>query len=374
MHAIPGDGRVNGASHVVTRKDGATYQLAPCAYLAFPNWPRARHAGRRLIPPTDTGWIEYADEYSGSGTSYRQLQEAWHVPQNPDGAYSGSKVYYTFPGLDNATYINQPVIQYGYNGAFGSTTGWVAASWHCNDGSSCSHSASATITSADSMSGVVSSSACSGGTCTWTITTLDVTKDRRVVLTVDADDDNYRYADGGVIEAHGAFNSCRDFPPYGTKFTDISLSDQSGAVTPSWSTHVPSSPDPDCDFDVLTTSTTVRTAVNGLIIELDGPTNVDSGDVNHWSGFIYKNGIPSYTWWWTGILTGSGSSIYGDPANSGELVVHAADQFPDTASDSIYVYVCDPAPAICPYTAAPHTARVYRRPPLPVPVGASGER
>ncbi|HET7632417.1 MAG TPA: hypothetical protein VFK16_08890 [Gemmatimonadaceae bacterium] len=181
---------------------------------------------------------------------------------------------------------------------------------------------------------------------------------------------------GGAIETHDGFTSCGDFPRYGVTFSGISLHDQSGSVTPNWYTSVPTSPSPDCGFDVVASpgGDTVQTIVNpaALTIDLGGPTNVDSGDVNHWEGFEHHYGLPPYTWWWTGILSGSGHDIYGAPAHSGELVVHATDQLADTATASIYVYVCDPPYAICPSVAAPHSARVYRAPPRSLATGTTG--
>ncbi len=69
--------------------------------------------------PVNNGWMEYAYYALASGHTFHQLNAGWRVPPAPAGSYSGTQTYYSFPGLENGSYIIQPVVQYGYNGAFG---------------------------------------------------------------------------------------------------------------------------------------------------------------------------------------------------------------------------------------------------------------
>jgi hypothetical protein len=251
VHEIPSGARVS-IDHVVTLRDGSTYQIPKCLYAAQLRFP---HIRKGLAPPADTGWLEYTSTFAPSGDSYRNLSASWKVPTRPVHSYSSPEVYYTFPGIQNDAFILQPVLQYGFSPAGGGNS-WGLASWHCDGPSGqCDHSSLIAASPSDSIYGTVAASACAGGRCTWTVTSVDVTKGTRTILAL-ADYDNYTWATGGAVETHSGFTSCGYFPSAGVFYKGISLSGRNGIITPTWQNIVPINPSPDCGFNVTSTAST----------------------------------------------------------------------------------------------------------------------
>ena len=256
VHEIPAGARVS-VDNVVTRRDGSRYQIPRCAFRAHLTLPHFQ--GGRAVP-ADTGWVEDAYASAPQGDAYRSLNATWTVPSAPTHTFQYPEVYFTFPGIWNNAFILQPVLQYGYSKAGPPgywPPSWGLASWHCDGRSSvCDHSSLISASVHDAIYGEVSASACQGGLCTWTVTTVDLTKGTRTILTK-TDYDNYFSATGGAVETHSGFNSCSYFPSAGVFFTNIALSGRSGALTPDWGKAVPQNPSPSCGFDVKFTTTTV---------------------------------------------------------------------------------------------------------------------
>jgi hypothetical protein len=127
----------------------------------------------------------------------------------------------------------------------------------------------------------VSATGCANGVCSWTISTVDVTKGTRSDYTI-VDIQNYHDAVGGVVEVYN-LTSCDQFPADGVFFTGISLFNSSGQqVTPSWSHFLQSSPNPSCDFAVTSTASSVTAHSNWFSVSISGP--------------IYPPAAGSYTW------------------------------------------------------------------------------
>ncbi len=272
VHEIE-DGALVGKNGLVTRRDGTIYQLTRCLYpvRGAPRAPGAHSPGSPS--PTNNGWIEYASATQDSGNWYKELDAAWTVPANPVGSYSwitgGPPTFYTFPGLQSSAFIIQPVIQYGYNGEFGSASGWVMASWHCDTGPGCTHSAPIGITAGHAMSGSVVASACGNGDCTWTITTLDLNTGQRTMLAV-ADTENFWFAAGGAVEVY-RLESCAQYPANGVFFSGISLYDKNmSLVSPSWSPSTQFGTDPSCHFNVTFTGNSVNLYHNPVTVTASG--------------------------------------------------------------------------------------------------------
>ena len=257
VHEVPNGARV-GRDRVVTRNDGTSYHVPECMYPGRRSKTGQRIAEDRTTPPINNGWMEWA-QYSLSGDSrFRGLSARWDTPSAPAGSYSTGQVYYTFPGLVSTTghpYIIQPVLQYGNNGAFGGSY-WVAASWHCDDGSDCSYSTPISVSAQDDMLGTVTASDCQSGECSWTIITRDLTRETQSTFVV-TDVDQYPVAIGGAVEVYG-LSACSQYPSTGVFYSALSLSDHNGqGVTPSWSTTVAANPSPECSFSVSATTYTV---------------------------------------------------------------------------------------------------------------------
>lgn len=245
------NGAYVGRGGQVKRRDGSVYQLSQCE--------SAQTGLSGLQAPVNNGWIESA--HYNPGGNFHQITARWRVPYGPMGAYSGTQnVYFSFPGLQSASYIIQPVIQYGDNGAFGGTY-WTAASWHCNSGSNCTHSTPINISYGDSIAGSVAASGCFGGYCTWTITTTDVTTSTSTTYSV-YDTESYFDAVGGAVEVYG-LTSCSQYPYDGVSYSQIQLYDSSNTlVTPLWWASMASSPSPSCSFGMTSTSSTVSLTHN----------------------------------------------------------------------------------------------------------------
>jgi len=292
----------------------------------------------------------------------------------PTGGYSGTQVFYSFPGLEDiddplpAPYIIQPVIQYGYNGAFGGSY-WTAASWRCNYGSDCLYGTPISIFAADSMYGTVDASACVNGTCTWTISVVDVTRGTRSNWTA-TDTENYNWTTGGTVEVY-SLNVCNQYPDTGVFFTGISLYDRNGSlVTPAWNNYVQPGLDPFCGFDVASTPTTVSLFYNRppppppLTVSMSGPSVINTKGTYTWTANA-SGGVGGYTYQWSvtydagphytlGTASSQQLTVYGDDGNFTMYVTVTSGS--DQASASKYVNNCINAGGNCP----PNTPVVAR--------------
>src|SRR5437868_3162710 len=268
VHEIE-DGARGNKNGLVTRKDGTTYQHPKCAY---PPLRQTRRGGTSA--PINNGWIEDASYALPAGNQYRHLSANWAVPAKPVASYAdytngGPPVYYAFPGIQSNAFILQPVIQYGYNGDFGSPFGWVMASWHCDTGPGCQHSSPVSVTAGDGIAGDVSASDCAGGQCTWTVTTQDVSTGQRTVMAW-GDTEDYAWAAGGAVEVYH-LKFCAQYPINGISFSGIALSDEnSNQVSPSWFSYIQSGTDPSCSFQTAPTTAAVNLYHNPATVTASG--------------------------------------------------------------------------------------------------------
>lgn len=272
------DGAVVMQGDRVRRRNGTIYQLRKCAH-PNPPWSHGARRNERGSVPVNNGWMEYAYYDLTLPATYSKLVARWTIPPNPLGLWPAHKVYYTFPGIVNPSYILQPVLQWGNNGAYGGAY-WTITAWRCNDGSNCTHSSPLTVPTGHAMYGSVMASSCVSGSCTWTVTTKDETSGVQTVLNIN-DANNYFSLVGGAVEVYN-INSCADYPRDGVYYSEISAFDGSlQQVTPSFHNVLASNPSPSCFFDVSTTGSTVKLYHN------PAPPNVTLG---------FPNGTPSISW------------------------------------------------------------------------------
>jgi hypothetical protein len=286
VHEVPNGAHMSAAG-VVTRTDGSAFQTPLCSHPAYS--VVARLAGSAANPVNSISWVEWATGTLSPGNSYRQLTAVWKVPPAPTGVYTGQQ-YYSFPGLLNAAYIIQPVIEFTGSTYFGSAH-WRASSWRCNDGSDCSHGPEISLNPGDSIIGSVTASNCVGGVCVWAISTVDITTGTRSDWAVD-DGDTYTTATGGAVEVYGIGN-CLQYPSTGIFYKAISLMDKYGSQqSPSWVWHIPGDRTPVCDFGVSSSASTVNLYHNipGLSVSIGGASP------NYFA--VPSGGVPPYVFYW----------------------------------------------------------------------------
>jgi hypothetical protein len=288
IHEVPDNSHIDPHG-LVHKPDGTSMTFPPCQF------PHGKARGVNgvpiaITPPTVDGWVT-SRQVNASGTTYRGISAYWHVPSSPSAGYSGSQVYYAFPGLQDDTTIVQPVLAYHYD-PDGTTPNWIVAAWDC--GPSCYHSPLLGVSVGDSIHGQITASSCSGGSCNWNIIVYDVTQGStwtQLNLTGAADD--FTNAVSGAIEAHGP-TSCLQFPADPIKMTGITLTDQSG------------------------TGTTVTLENNALQAFISGDQTVNTGNncTYNANGF---GGYPGYTFSWSA----DGTIVSGQNAASMTVVFNS---------------------------------------------------
>jgi hypothetical protein len=296
VHEIPAQAKVD-INRVVHLPSGAQYQVPACTHAAIRSLPTVA-GNKKTNSPVLNGWVEWASTNAPYGNSYRHIEADFIPPFHPTTSYSG-KTYYTFPGLQNGTYIIQPVLQYGSNGRFGGSY-WTFASWHCHDSvDNCFYSTPLIVPDGEALHGDVTASNCAGGLCDWAITSADLTVPAQSVYYI-TDYDNYTNAVGGSVEVYN-LTSCDDFPG-GSFFYRISLSDQNGQVaSPNWAGYVQGNPNPSCYFRVSFDATSANLwcchAPGQFAISISGKQYIALHESAQYTA-TPSNGTPPYTYQW----------------------------------------------------------------------------
>jgi hypothetical protein len=333
VHEIP-DHATLTQERVVRLRTGQAYSLPPCAYPAFPSLPgRANQAfeglSKQATNPTVSGYVQYTRTQNVT-LPFRRVVADWTVPPAPAGGpqFPNGKVYYSFPGFVNATFILQPVLQYGvanYQPFPGWPTQnfgghyWQLASWQCGSGATCAHSAAVQVNPGDAIHGDVAATNCANNSCSWYVTTQDVTTGGATVLNVQ-DDDQYLEGIGGAVEVYN-YSQCTDFPVNanpdlsGVFFTNIALTNTQGSYAPFWYNdgHMFDSPriTPWCNYRITSSPSTITSlyAVPPFGAYLNGPTNIARFQSAQYIA-TQSYGYPGYTYRWHN-RTGFNSTSYG---------------------------------------------------------------
>jgi hypothetical protein len=81
------------------------------------------------VPALGSGWITYAYWSNTTGKPITSFKTTWEVPPVPK-TQSGQTIFF-FNGIQNATMIYQPVLQWGPSAAGGGPS-WEVASWYAD--------------------------------------------------------------------------------------------------------------------------------------------------------------------------------------------------------------------------------------------------
>ncbi len=226
-------------------------------------------------------------------------------------------------------------------------------------GPTCAHGILQTVNVGDVLGGTVDASNCSGGACDWAIAVVDSTLSHSSTLIEHAGDlggtgetnDNYTWAVGGALEIWN-ITSCTNLTGGPHLFSQLSFKDNNGnAFPPTWYAGSDAAVTPHCGYGMSSTGSANVTVLDSLAplltVQISGPTGVPYNTSGTWSPSFGLPGTSPYTYQWTGILSGTASSITGVPAASGYLYLEVWDSAGHTAVASLYVTVCDPGQFTC---------------------------
>ena len=113
--------------------------------------PAERAAGK--VPALGSGWISFAFWNNATGNAISSFSTTWVVPPEPS-TQSGQTIF-IFNGIQNATMIYQPVLQWGPSAAGGGNY-WAVASWYADgQGGPAFHSQLVQVNPGDVLVGVM---------------------------------------------------------------------------------------------------------------------------------------------------------------------------------------------------------------------------
>jgi hypothetical protein len=118
-------------------------------------------------PGTNPGWIVWSQWPSGGG-AITSLSTSWVIPAGPTNT-TDNQLIYIFNGLSDAAGDNimQPVLQWGFNGAFG-VQKWVIANWYVWPGGSAISYPDSAITAGTTLTGVLTDNGFVNGSYNYT--------------------------------------------------------------------------------------------------------------------------------------------------------------------------------------------------------------
>lgn len=364
VHGVPNGGKVD-ADGVIRTADGQVVPHPICVSpgpvmrgspeLARSPWARGPNS---WTAPTLDHYMESGTAASGSGHVFRRMSADWTVPAKPI-SYSSGNIIFLFPSIENniglsTSSIAQPVLQLGNNGFHNPGNNWVAALYICESQASCFTSQFAVLVSpGDHLSGLVYASNCSAGKCDWNLSLDNVTQNWRLSMTVTAGmashggtNDTYTATHAGALEVYN-ITTCDGLPAGPFTFNNFIYENESGSITPTFNGNVTGGLSPQCGFGATGGSSSVvlaDSATTWVAAGITGPAVITSGDNETWSASITAPhlGYPPYTYAWSGVLSGNGSSVTGSPASTGFLYLTVQDSHGFQSTTQIYISVCQP--------------------------------
>jgi len=262
VHEVPNGARVEFGRHGqitgdVTLDGALIAHYDACPEDAIVTRPRARTEGHRNPPGAGNGWVK-ADQWNvplSSSDDIDYMAGTWTVPSYPSA--SGALIY-LFNGIEsaNASWILQPVLQYGLSPAGGGNY-WAIASWLVSSNQAF-HSPLETVYPGNSISGFTEMTAISGGTHYWEVEVKDTTTGAYSHLSADVSGQHWTWAYAGVLDAYKV-TSCSQFPTNGRAMFRGSVVEHgfpvSRPISPQgWYGAIYSYGGPSCHFKVVAAS------------------------------------------------------------------------------------------------------------------------
>jgi hypothetical protein len=358
----------------VTAPDGRVIHYPPCVSpgflkpgspeIATSPWPHGLDSWGKTTPPSTQGFIEGFLQDAATGHTFTQVGSEWTVPPKPI-SYTSGNVVFIWNGAQNNQGLSiqsvaQPVLQLGNNGIFNPGNNWIGAIYVCQGPADPCYKDSTTLsfTPGDQASGLVYTSNCSGGKCDVNIEMDNNTTLLRIsytlakaVATNGQTNDSYTQALFAALETAN-LSTCDNFPVGPISFSSFVLADNGSFVTPSGgaSYHAVT---PDCGYGAIPIGSTAGTlgdsATTWIQATISGPATIANGDSGTWSASITwpHTGVSPYTYVWSGILSGTSSSVSGVPSGSGTLQLTVTDASGKHFTSNLSVTVCAPGLLTC---------------------------
>jgi hypothetical protein len=111
----------------------------------------AMHEKAAPVPVFKTGWITNSGWANNTGTPISYFSTTWKVPPAPIER-TNNQIIFLFSGIQNASMIFQPVLQYNWDGGYT----WAVSSWYADGQSGTSfHSTPVRVNVGDILEGVM---------------------------------------------------------------------------------------------------------------------------------------------------------------------------------------------------------------------------
>lgn len=243
----------------VQHGDGSVDRVAPmCASPSYSATGAPRSAGNsygETREPATNGWVEYVSAVTAS--SYGMLKATWKVPPAPTNV-AGQTLFY-FPGFEDINDVQsivQPVLQFGPSEAGGGNY-WAVASWNCCLAGIADYSTPVTVSSGDTIEGVIGPNCATGACGNWTIISGDLTTGASTSLKKSTSDGQvWNWAFGAVMEVYGV-STCADYPPNSGIAFSVKLWDtnENPIADPAWTESPARGISPSCGFSLGSTPT-----------------------------------------------------------------------------------------------------------------------
>jgi hypothetical protein len=258
VHEIPNGARVEIANGTITGDvtlNGALIaHYDACSEAPIITRPRGSTENLIYPPSTDNGWVEAAqwEAFPNSTDNIDYMGGNWTVPSYPS---TNGALIYLFNGIEPSTesWILQPVLQYGSNGALGGNY-WGIASWLVGPGY-VYHSPLEIVYPGNLIDGYTQTTGTVGGSRQWEVLAYDYSTGAYSYITANTTGLQWNWAFAGVLEVYG-LTSCSQFPAAGNAvFTNSAVYHgypSFQALTPKWYGAFYPYGGPSCGFNVAT--------------------------------------------------------------------------------------------------------------------------